>query len=442
MALKTGKITLTDIIDDIGEESWNANNTHWVLDALFLYGKDLIHLRHDPTAENSYGYIDKNIEAHIVLGKHYADAPAEVKIDVLKHECYHFLFNHQEMIHQYQDEIKVNPRAFNFFCDCQNHYKTDINPSRMTEYYKKAVASEGLPTDNVGVPTYEEADLRPLPPLVLFRLFKDKLKPPSGGCSLVEVQLGEEGKGFVSGYGMAISDDLKDKIKDYLKENGSKLSDAVKEQLDKLAKGMAAGTEQGTGRLEAPPLIANTPKWVKKLLKVVENSFLKETKRRYAKDSTKQEYANGAILFRGKVKRSKPGVLLFAIDTSGSMSSADLAIAMKGVYSLCVKHKVACDVICWDTRPSPRVQFTPNLSLSKLQQQMEFGGGGTDYNCVLPQLLPNDSVVIFTDTWLSAKVDVSKNKTVVVCSCSPSEAQLGHFQGLPSNKVIYVQEED
>lgn len=134
------------------------------------------------------------------------------------------------------------------------------------------------------------------------------------------------------------------------------------------------------------------------------------------------------------------------IDTSGSMSDKDIAIAIGQVMQLCKLHKTQADLIYWDDGIQDIVPFA-ELKKSDLKHYRAMGRGGTNPECLFEEFSKRDyktgkkvkpsMIIIFTDGYFpmpSEKYKGQFGKDTVWVLCSESSMPIKSFQP-PFGKV-------
>ncbi len=134
------------------------------------------------------------------------------------------------------------------------------------------------------------------------------------------------------------------------------------------------------------------------------------------------------------------------IDTSGSMSDKDIAIAIGQVMQLCKLHKTQADLIYWDDGIQDIVPFA-ELKKSDLKHYRAMGRGGTNPECLFEEFSKKDyqsgrkvkpsMIIIFTDGFFSMPSEKYKGKfgkDTVWVLCSENSVPIKSFKP-PFGKV-------
>lgn len=139
----------------------------------------------------------------------------------------------------------------------------------------------------------------------------------------------------------------------------------------------------------------------------------------------KRMYYQQAIYPGSYVDESKllNGVAL-CIDTSGSMTSEDIAYVLGQIDDICKGYKVNYETFCWDTK---MVKVCDGQSVNDITNEGLAGGGGTMPNCIFEYFngvkkKPN-VIIIFTDAEFFTK---------------PFEGESGRKLGKKYKNVIWV----
>ena len=118
------------------------------------------------------------------------------------------------------------------------------------------------------------------------------------------------------------------------------------------------------------------------------------------------------------------------IDTSGSMSDKDIAIAIGQIMQLCKMYDTPADLVYWDDGIQGIVPFD-HLTELDLRHYRAMGRGGTDPNCIFKEFSKNEYrigkkvapslIIIFTDGYfdmpdIKYKGRFGKDTIWVLCS--------------------------
>ena len=100
------------------------------------------------------------------------------------------------------------------------------------------------------------------------------------------------------------------------------------------------------------------------------------------------------------------------VDTSGSMSDEDIAIAIVHIKRLCKQYKMSADLVYWDDGIQDIIPFD-SLRTLELAKYRAMGRGGTNPNCIFEEFTNREYkfnlhgksmpsvIIIFTDGYFS-----------------------------------------
>ncbi|MBR1453153.1 MAG: hypothetical protein IJ593_00685, partial [Lachnospiraceae bacterium] len=153
-----------------------------------------------------------------------------------------------------------------------------------------------------------------------------------------------------------------------------------------------------------------------------------------------KRFSSMGIYYEGDVPaEDKLEGIKLCIDTSGSMSDKDIAIAVAQIIQLCKLYKTQADLIFWDDGIQSITPFT-ELTQDDLRNYRAMGRGGTNPNCIFEEFMKKEYtmgtkvkpslIIIFTDGYIAtveSKYTRYFGRDTVWVLCSESSIPVDQF---------------
>ena len=184
---------------------------------------------------------------------------------------------------------------------------------------------------------------------------------------------------------------------------------------------------------------------------LVQNRLIAKKTEEKSLSSPDRRFVHRGLYIEGDVKDDEKleGIKL-CVDTSGSMSDKDIAIAIGQIMQLCKMYETQADLIYWDDGIQDIIPFDKLTELD-LKHYRAMGRGGTDPNCIFEEFskkdylygkkVPPSLIIIFTDGFfgpvdMKYKGKFGKDTVWVLCAeasnnenFNPTFGRLAHFLG-------------
>lgn len=145
---------------------------------------------------------------------------------------------------------------------------------------------------------------------------------------------------------------------------------------------------------------------------LVQNRLIAKQTDEYSLSSPDRRFIHKGVYIEGRVTdEEKIEGIKLCIDTSGSMSDRDIAIAIGQIMQLCKMYDTQADLVYWDDGIQDIVPYE-KLEESNLRKYQAMGRGGTDPNCIFEEFSKKEYkfgmkvapslIIIFTDGYFGS----------------------------------------
>ena len=330
-------------------------------------------------------------------GRAFVDSLTDAELRfVILHECYHKMYRHLITWKHLHDK---NHNTANMSCDY------NINGKLVDENREDGFAT--MPRDEVGdqIGLYDEQFRKPdgswMDTAVIFKTLDDGTQEPpkgGGGFPVPPTGKGDDSQGTSSAQG----------FDDHDWEGADNLSDDEVKELEKeidvaIRQGSMIAAKSGvTGNRLLDELMQLQVDWREVLREFIQTtctgndySTWKRPNRRYI----------GAGVYLPSGISEKVDELVIAVDTSGSIPDADLAVFLSEVQSICTTVKPdKVRLLYWGHTVVGDESYATHELDTLAQSTKPKGGGGTDVECVVEYMqrhqIKLQATIIFTDGYL------------------------------------------
>ena len=144
---------------------------------------------------------------------------------------------------------------------------------------------------------------------------------------------------------------------------------------------------------------------------LVQNRLIASKTDEYSLSRPDRRFVYQGVYIEGQVEEEeKLEGLKLCIDTSGSMSDKDIAMAIVQIMQLCSMYQTQADLVYWDATVQAIIPYE-KLDANDLRHYDAVGRGGTDPNCIFEEFskkeykygmkVPPSLIIIFTDGYVT-----------------------------------------
>lgn len=322
-------------------------------------------------------------------GRAFVDSLTDAELRfVILHECYHKMYRHLITWKHLHDK---NHNTANISCDY------NINGKLVDENREDGFATMPRDADGNQIGLFDEQFRKPdgswMDTAVIFKMIEQQQNQPQGNESG-----GDDSQGTSSAQGFDEHDwDGADNLSDdEVKELEKEVDIAIRQG------SIIAGKSGITGNRLLDELMQSQVDWREVLREFIQTtctgndySTWKRPNRRYI----------GAGVYMPSGISEKVDELVIAIDTSGSIPDADLAVFLSEVQSICTTVKPdKVRLLYWGHEVVGDESYATHEIDTLAQSTRPKGGGGTDVECVVEYMqrhqIKPQATIIFTDGYL------------------------------------------
>ena len=174
---------------------------------------------------------------------------------------------------------------------------------------------------------------------------------------------------------------------------------------------------------------------------LVQNRLIAKQTDEYSLANPDRRFIHKGVYIEGRVtEEEKIEGIKLCIDTSGSMSDRDIAIAIGQIMQLCKMYDTQADLVYWDDGIQDIIPYD-KLEDTDLKRYKAMGRGGTDPNCIFEEFSKNEYkyglkvapslIVIFTDGYfgpVESKYKRAFGKDTIWVLCSENSVPIESFK--------------